>query len=126
MAEQASTHQGSSATKRIWYVFGILSVVTLVEVVLGIIKPAFMVDTEFIDLHLLNWTFIILTIVKAYYITWAFMHMEHESSGLRRAVVCFPHHLPYCHIAYRRWLYRGRLHRFPHQMEPLIEMLKLG
>ncbi len=87
MAEQASTHQGSSATKRIWYVFGILSVVTLVEVVLGIIKPAFMVDTEFIDLHLLNWTFIILTIVKAYYITWAFMHMEHESSGLRRAVV---------------------------------------
>lgn len=88
MADQASTtHEGSSATKRIWYVFAILSIVTIVEVALGIIKPAFMIESTLIDLHLLNWTFIILTIVKAYYITWAFMHMEHETKGLRRAVV---------------------------------------
>ena len=35
----------------------------------------------------LNWIFIILTIVKAYYITWDFMHMRDETKGLRRAVV---------------------------------------
>jgi len=35
----------------------------------------------------LNWIFIILTIVKAYYITWDFMHMRDETPGLRRAVV---------------------------------------
>ena len=35
----------------------------------------------------LNWIFIILTLVKAYYITWDFMHMRDEPSGLRRAVV---------------------------------------
>ena len=38
-------------------------------------------------MKLLNWVFIILTIVKAYYITWDFMHMRDEKSGLRRSVV---------------------------------------
>ncbi|HET8810173.1 MAG TPA: cytochrome C oxidase subunit IV family protein [Flavobacteriaceae bacterium] len=86
MAHDATTHK-NSATKRIWTVFGILSVVTIVEVFLGIVKPDFLVETTFVRMKLLNWIFIILTIYKAYLITWAFMHMEHESKGLRRAVV---------------------------------------
>ena len=81
-----TTHDGS-ATKRIWFVFAILSVVTIVEVILGIIKPAFLVDTMFLGMRLLNWIFIILTIYKAYYIAWAFMHLDHETKGLRRAIV---------------------------------------
>lgn len=81
-------HHDSSATKkRIWTVFGILSVLTIVEVIFGYIRPSFFVETEFVSMSILNWLFIILTIVKAYYITWAFMHMEHESKGLRRVVV---------------------------------------
>ena len=87
MAEKTESQERSPAVKRIWYVFGVLSALTIVEVILGIIRPAFMVEIKLVDLHLLNWTFIILTIVKAYYITWSFMHMEHESSGLRRAVI---------------------------------------
>jgi len=87
MTDHADTQDKSSATKRIWYVFSILSIVTIIEVALGIVKPAFMIENTLIDLHYLNWTFIILTIVKAYYITWAFMHMEHETAGLRRSVV---------------------------------------
>ena len=35
----------------------------------------------------LNWIFIILTIVKAYYITWDFMHMRDEVKALQRMVV---------------------------------------
>ncbi len=38
-------------------------------------------------MNLLNWLFIILTIVKAYYITWAFMHMEGEKKWFRRSIV---------------------------------------
>ena len=38
-------------------------------------------------MKLLNWIFIILTIYKAYYITWAFMHMDGEKKWFRRAVV---------------------------------------
>lgn len=82
-----TTHSEGSATKRIWVVFGILSIVTIVEVILGIIKPAFLVDTYFLAMKLLNWIFIILTLYKAYYIAWAFMHLEHETKGLRRAIV---------------------------------------
>lgn len=83
--DTAHTHE--SNTKRIWMVFIILSVVTLVEVILGIIKPEFLTHTFFISLKLINWIFIILTVYKAYYITWAFMHMEGETPGLRRSVV---------------------------------------
>ena len=42
---------------------------------------------HYVGLNLLNWIFYILTIFKAYYIVWAFMHMEGETSGLRSAVV---------------------------------------
>lgn len=82
-----SSHTHQSNSKRIWNVFWILSAITIVEVVLGIFKPEFLVQNDFISLKLLNWIFIILTIYKAYYITWAFMHMEGETKGLRRSVV---------------------------------------
>lgn len=81
------SHEHVSNTKRIWLVFGILSVVTTVEVFLGIIKPESLHMTDFIGMNLLNWIFIILTIFKAYYIVWAFMHMEGETTVLRRSVV---------------------------------------
>ncbi len=82
-----TTHHHESSAKRIWTVFVILSIITTVEVILGIVKPEFLTLTYFISLKLINWIFIILTIVKAYYIVWAFMHMEGETKGLRRAVV---------------------------------------
>ncbi len=73
--------------RRIWMVFWILAVVTSVEVLLGIIRPEFLVEASFWNMELLTWIFIILTIVKAYYITWTFMHMEQEAPSLRRAVI---------------------------------------
>ena len=81
------SHEHVSNTKRIWTVFGILSVITIVEVIFGIIKPESLHMTNFLGLNLLNWLFIILTIVKAYYIVYAFMHMEGEKSSLRYAVI---------------------------------------
>ena len=79
-------HAHESNTKRIWIVLAILTIITAVEVGLGIAKPA--------ALHLsgwgtswLNWIFIILTIAKAYYIAWAFMHLEGEKTWFRRSVV---------------------------------------
>ena len=81
------SHEHVSNTKRIWLVFGILSIVTTVEVFLGIQKPEVLHMTNFLGMNLLNWIFIILTIFKAYYIVWAFMHMEGETPALRRAVV---------------------------------------
>ena len=76
----------SNITK-IWGVFVFLSLVTIVEVYLGINKPEFLTEGRFLAMKLLNWVFIILTLVKAYYIVWDFMHQRDETKGLRRAVV---------------------------------------
>jgi len=75
-----------SNKQKIWGVLIWLSIITAFEVILGIYKPASL-NNMFFGMKLLNWIFIILTIVKAYYITWDFMHMRDETSGLRRAVV---------------------------------------
>ncbi len=72
---------------KIWLVFWLLSAVTIIEVILGIIKPESLTHNRFVGMKLLNWIFIILTIYKAYYITWAFMHMDGEKKWFRRAVV---------------------------------------
>jgi uncharacterized membrane protein YfcA len=73
-------------TQKIWGVLILLSIVTVVEVALGIYKPESLMG-NFLGMKILNWIFIILTIVKAYYITWDFMHMRDETASLRRMVV---------------------------------------
>lgn len=75
-----------SNTQKIWGVLILLSLITAVEVVLGIYKPESLM-VKVLYMKLLNWIFIILTIVKAYYITWDFMHMRDETKALRRMVV---------------------------------------
>ena len=72
-----------SNTSKIWAVLFFLSVVTIVEVALGIIKPEILIVNSFLSMKLINWIFIILTIVKAYYIMWDFMHMRDEVRGLQ-------------------------------------------
>ncbi|WP_323789284.1 cytochrome C oxidase subunit IV family protein [Psychroserpens sp.] len=75
-----------SNTQKIWGVLVFLTIVTAVEVLLGIYKPESLM-AKFLGMKILNWIFIILTIVKAYYITWDFMHMRDETKALRRMVV---------------------------------------
>lgn len=95
-----------SNTTKIWGVLILLTIVTAVEVGLGIVKPDWLMHTwmspfeggflatlgniffsPFIYMKPLNLIFIVLTIVKAYYITWDFMHMRDETTWLRRVVV---------------------------------------
>jgi len=75
-----------SNTQKIWGVLILLTIVTAIEVVLGIYKPE-MLMAKVLGMSLLNWIFIILTIVKAYYITWDFMHMRDETAAFRRMCV---------------------------------------
>ena len=96
-----------SNTQKIWGVLLLLlSIITAVEVVLGIYKPDILMTpsispfeggagatllnitlSAFIYTKSLNLIFIVLTIIKAYYITWDFMHMRDETKSLRRLVV---------------------------------------
>ncbi|WP_395058445.1 cytochrome C oxidase subunit IV family protein [Flavobacterium sp.] len=81
------SHEHESNVGRIWKVFGLLSIITIVEVILGIVKPEVLQFNTFLSMGLLNWIFIILTVYKAYWIMWAFMHLEGEAASLRWAVV---------------------------------------
>ena len=76
-----------SNQSKIWAVLFFLSVVTVIEVALGIVKPAVLIVNSFLSMKLINWIFIILTIVKAYYIMWDFMHMRDEVRGLQASVI---------------------------------------
>jgi len=76
--------------QKIWGVLLFLSIVTAIEVGLGIAKPEFLMNTSFLGMKALNWIFIILTLVKAYYIAWDFMHLRDEKASLRRVVVWTP------------------------------------
>jgi len=75
-----------SNQQKIWGVLIFLSIVTTIEVALGIIKPEILM-VPFLRMKLLNWIFIILTIVKAYYIAWDFMHIRDETIGLKNSIV---------------------------------------
>ncbi len=95
-----------SNTTKIWGVLVLLTIVTGAEVALGIYKPAALSSplmspfeggiiatlgnilfSPLMYMKFLNLIFIVLTIVKAYYITWDFMHMRDEKIWLRRMVV---------------------------------------
>ena len=82
-----SNEHSHSHAVLIWKVFGFLSIVTIVEVILGIYKPASLHLTKVLGTSLLNWIFLILTLVKAYGIAWYFMHLKDEVTWLRRAIV---------------------------------------
>ncbi|TYB72197.1 cytochrome C oxidase subunit IV family protein [Bizionia saleffrena] len=75
-----------SNTQKIWGVLIFLSFITGVEVVLGIYKPEILM-VQVLGMKGLNWIFIILTLVKAYYIAWDFMHLRDEKPALRRVIV---------------------------------------
>ena len=68
-------------------VFWILLFVTAVEVILGIIKPPFLIENSMLGTSLLNMIFIILTIIKAAYIVMEFMHLGHEVKGLKITIL---------------------------------------
>lgn len=76
----------TSNQQKIWGVLIFLSIVTVIEVALGIVKPASLMSS-FLHMKIINWIFIILTIVKAYYIAWDFMHLRDEKSGLTSSIV---------------------------------------
>lgn len=63
---------------KLWKIAGILGVVTGIEFVFAFTMPRG---------YMLISIFILLTIVKAYYIVSEFMHLGHEKKGLAYAVV---------------------------------------
>ena len=79
-------HESPEGIWWIWKVFIILLVVTTVEVVLGIIKPEALMG-QFLGTSFLNIIFILLTLLKAFYIVAEFMHLKFERKNLIWTIV---------------------------------------
>jgi cytochrome c oxidase subunit IV len=71
----------------IWKVFWILLGITALEVALGITKPEFLINTQFLGTTLMNQVFIILTLIKAGYIVLQFMHLGHEEKRFKWTIL---------------------------------------
>jgi cytochrome c oxidase subunit IV len=79
-------HEPSSTTKRIWKVFWILLIITMVELGLGLSLYALDLP-EGLRMHLIKGTIIILSLAKAYYIVSVFMHLGDEIRNMVMTIV---------------------------------------
>jgi cytochrome c oxidase subunit 4 len=77
-----SEEHGKAIRSKIWKVTGILTAITAVEVVTGII-----IKQDHSMWEMVKWFFIILTIVKAAYIVMVFMHLGDEKKSLRYMIL---------------------------------------
>lgn len=77
-----SEEQGVVLRKKIWKVTALLTIITLVEVLLG----AFIKQGTTIW-PLVKWSFIALTLVKAAYIVLSFMHLGDERKVMRYVIL---------------------------------------
>jgi caa(3)-type oxidase subunit IV len=71
-------HAGLSK-KKIWQVFGILLLITVVEFIIAL----WVLPNGFMSHHVGNFVYIFLTILKAFYIVAYFMHLKYEKLGLQ-------------------------------------------
>ncbi|HFS67144.1 MAG TPA: hypothetical protein ENK67_02925, partial [Flavobacteriia bacterium] len=68
-------------------IFLVLTIITFIEVMLGIYKPTSLFLSDFLGTSFLNLALIILTLLKAYFIAWFFMHLRDEKKWFRRSLV---------------------------------------
>jgi caa(3)-type oxidase subunit IV len=83
-----SEETGRKMRRKIWLVTLFLAVVTTVEVALGAYWKEWMPGSW----HLVKWTFVVLTLVKATYIVMSFMHLGDERRNIR-AIILLPYAL---------------------------------
>jgi cytochrome c oxidase subunit 4 len=82
--------QGKKIRKKIYFVTILLSVVTAIEVAMGIIWGKAHIDVDGMGWLTIKSLFIILTLLKAGYIVLVFMHLGDERKSLRN-VILYPY-----------------------------------
>ncbi|RWY55710.1 cytochrome C oxidase subunit IV family protein [Mucilaginibacter gilvus] len=75
-------HEGMTR-KKIWVVFGVLLLITVIEFIFAL----YLVPKEYVPAHWANPVYIVLTLVKAFFIVAYFMHLKFEKVGLALAII---------------------------------------
>jgi len=90
-----SEEEGVAIRKKIYMVTVILSVITAIEVGMGVMFKR----SETFTWTAIKWTFIVMTLVKAAYIVLVFMHLGDERPNLKKAVIA-PYVLFICYLIF--------------------------
>jgi cytochrome c oxidase subunit 4 len=78
-----SEEEGVKIRKKIIFVTVLLTVITAVEVAMGVIFKR----AETFSWEMIKWTFVTLTLVKAGYIVMSFMHLGEERSVMKKTIL---------------------------------------
>jgi cytochrome c oxidase subunit 4 len=83
-----SEEEGKVKRKQLWNVFWIMLTVTIVELVIGsYAKQLHLLEPDRTSSVLLKFIFIGLTIGKAFFIVFSFMHLGHEKKALKYSIL---------------------------------------
>ena len=84
-----SEEEGKKIRKRIWLMFWVLLAITTIEVLLGIFWKEIGVTWGAVKM-----TFIVMTVLKAFFIVSEYMHLKHENTALKNTII-----IPYVLLA---------------------------
>jgi cytochrome c oxidase subunit IV len=85
---QHSEEEGKKARRKLWNVFWIMLVVTIVELIIGFQADSWgLLNSDRTSSVTLKFIFIGLTIGKAFYIVFSFMHLGHEKKWLKWSIL---------------------------------------
>lgn len=87
LGAQHSEEEGAKIRKNIWKVTLLLSVITAVEVLVGVFFSKSNPDVSAGTWEAIKYGYIILTLVKAGYIVLEFMHLGHERKSIKLTVL---------------------------------------
>ena len=78
-----SEEEGKKIRRKIVFVTTLLTVITAIEVAMGIVFKR----AETFTWETIKWSFIVLTLIKAGYIVMIFMHLGDERKNLRNTII---------------------------------------
>lgn len=79
-----SEEEGKKKRKEIWKVTAILSLITIIEVLIGIYLPKHKAGSAWV---FIKYGYIVLTVIKAAYIVMIFMHLGEERRNFKMMVL---------------------------------------
>ena len=92
-----SEEEGRKIRKKIWMVTAILTAVTAVEVIIGVyMGRSISTGTTW---QVIKWSYLVLTIFKAFFIVMTFMHLGDERRSLKY-VILTPYILFICYLIF--------------------------
>lgn len=81
-ASHHTEEEGKKIRKRIWLMFWVLLAITSIEVVLGLFWKEWGISWGAVKL-----TFIVMTVLKAFFIVSEYMHLKHENTMLKNLLI---------------------------------------